>query len=85
MGNGMEKSLMNIIRIIAIGQIGVGKSAILGEIEIALKEIGVDVRYSDPVAAQVEKNLTHADWMETIERVKPVVILEEVIGYPDGP
>ncbi len=36
---------MNIVTITASGLAGCGKSAILGEIEIALKAIGIEVRW----------------------------------------
>jgi hypothetical protein len=59
------------------GPVGSGKSAILGEIEIALKAIGVPVRYADEAAAQSEKNMTHADWDYALEMYKPTVVLVE--------
>jgi len=68
---------MREVTITASGPVGSGKSAILGEIEIALKAIGVEVRYADPKAAQQEKNMTHADWMDTIEMYNPTVVLVE--------
>ncbi len=52
------------VRIIAAGPVGCGKSAVLGEIEIALRAIGLPVRYADEREAQSEKNMTHADWIE---------------------
>ena len=69
---------MNEVTITAAGRAGSGKSALLGEIEILLKALGVPYRYADPKAAQVEKNLTHADWVGEIERIKPTVVLAEV-------
>ena len=61
------------------GPVGCGKSAIAGEIEIALKAIGVPVSYADPAAAQSEKNMTHADWQAYLEMYRPsVVIVEEI-------
>ena len=68
---------MNEVTITAAGRVGSGKSALLGEIEILLKALGVPYRYADPKAAQVEKNLTHADWVGEIERTKPTVVLAE--------
>ena len=68
---------MNEVTITAAGRVGSGKSALLGEIEILLKALGVPYRYADPKAAQVEKNLTHADWVGEIERIKPTVVLAE--------
>lgn len=60
------------------GFTGSGKSAIYGEIEIALKAIGVTVQHADPVAARSEKNMTGADWLTALELYKPHVILSEV-------
>ena len=68
---------MNEVTITAAGRVGSGKSALLGEIEILLKALGVPYRYADPKAAQAEKNLTHADWVGELERVKPTVVLAE--------
>jgi deoxyadenosine/deoxycytidine kinase len=67
------------------GPVGCGKSAVAGEIEIALKAIGVPVRYSNPAAAQSEKHMTHADWQTYLEMYKPsVVLVEENEGKPKG-
>lgn len=72
---------MSEVRIIARGDVGSGKSALLGEIEIALKAIGIPVRWANPKAAQAEKNGTHADWFSYLEMTKPSVVLEE---YNEG-
>ena len=71
---------MNEVTITAAGRVGSGKSALLGEIEILLKALGVPYRYADPKAAQAEKNLTHADWVGVIEQVKPTVVLAEELA-----
>lgn len=70
---------MNTVTITASGPVGCGKSAILGEIEIALKAIGVQVEYADPVEAQKEKNMTHADWDWALDLYRPVVVLVETL------
>ncbi|EOF5091064.1 ead/Ea22-like family protein [Salmonella enterica] len=57
------------------GFTGCGKSAIAGEIEIAMKAIGVPVTWSDGGA---EKRMTGADWMTAIEMYKPSVRIVEV-------
>ena len=69
------------VHIIADGPIGSGKSALLGEIEIALKAIGIPVKWFHPEAARQEKNMTHADWVSELERTKPTVVLIEARGY----
>ena len=57
------------------GFTGCGKSAIAGEIEIALKAIGVSVTW---VNGDAEKRMTGADWLTAIEMYKPTVRIVEV-------
>lgn len=64
------------------GPVGCGKSAVAGEIEIALRAIGLSVRYADAAAAQAEKNTTHADWQAYLEMYKPSVVLVEKVDKP---
>lgn len=64
--------------ITASGPVGSGKSALLGEIEVTLRALGVPYRYADERAAQQEKNGTHADWIGELERTKPCVCLVEI-------
>ena len=52
----------------------------LGEIEILMRALGVPCRYADKEAHRQEVNLTHADWIESIEMYKPSVVLVEQIG-----
>jgi hypothetical protein len=65
------------VKIIVSGPVGSCKSALLGEIEIMLKAIGVPVRYEDEDKARAEKNGTHADWTDALEMYKPSVVLVE--------
>lgn len=65
------------ITVTVSGPVGVGKSAIAGEIEIALRAIGVPVRYADEAAAKSERNTTHADWISYLEMYQPTVVLVE--------
>lgn len=67
----------NTVTVTASGLVGSGKSAILGEIEIALKAIGVPVSYADARAADAEKSMTHADWQEALDLYRPRVVLVE--------
>lgn len=67
---------MNIVKITASGKVGCGKSAVLGEIEIALKAIGLKVEWGEGAA---EKGLTHADWIHELEMYQPTVVLSEKI------
>lgn len=57
------------------GFTGCGKSAIAGEIEIAMKAIGVPVRWTN---GDVEKRMTGADWLAAIEMYRPNVRIVEV-------
>ncbi|MFT0955684.1 ead/Ea22-like family protein [Klebsiella pneumoniae] len=54
---------------------GCGKSAIAGEIEIAMKAIGVPVTWAN---GDSEKRMTGADWLTAIEMYKPTVRIVEV-------
>lgn len=57
------------------GFTGCGKSAIAGEIEIAMKAIGVPVTWAN---GDSEKRMTGADWLAAIEMYKPTVRIVEV-------
>lgn len=57
------------------GLTGTGKSAVTGEIEIALSALGLKVEHD--AAFRSEKNTTHADWREALDLYKPVVVLRE--------
>ncbi|WP_379069174.1 hypothetical protein ACHMW4_04335 [Mesorhizobium sp. UC22_110] len=57
------------------GLTGSGKSAVIGEIEIALRAIGLEVITDRDF--QAEKNMTHADWQDALDLYKPVVVLRE--------
>ena len=57
------------------GFTGCGKSAIAGEIEIAMKAIGVPVTW---VNGDAEKRMTGADWLAAIEMYNPTVRIVEV-------
>ncbi|EQB1793633.1 hypothetical protein ACYCW3_005662 [Klebsiella quasipneumoniae] len=64
------------------GFTGCGKSAIAGEIEIAMKAIGVPVIWAN---GDSEKRMTGADWLTAIEMYKPTVRIVEVnIPRPAG-
>ena len=57
------------------GFTGCGKSAIAGEIEIAMKAIGVPVTWAN---GDAEKRMTGADWLTAMEMYKPTVRIVEV-------
>lgn len=61
------------------GPVGCGKSAIAGEIEIAMRAIGVPVRYADEAGALSEKRMTHADWQTDLDMYKPSVVIVEAL------
>lgn len=58
-----------------MGLTGSGKSAVMGEIEIALKALGLKVEYGPDF--QAEKNGTHADWQAALDLYQPTVVLTE--------
>ncbi|BDD90909.1 hypothetical protein PanNE5_03490 [Pandoraea sp. NE5] len=70
---------MSKVTITVSGRIGSGKSALCGEIEIMCKALGLEVEWQD---GQAEKNLTHADWTESLEMYKPSVEIVEKIESP---
>lgn len=57
------------------GFTGCGKSAIAGEIEIAMRAIGVPVKWEN---GDAEKRMTGADWLTAIEMYNPSVRLVEI-------
>ena len=67
------------ITVTVSGPGGCGKSAVAGEIEIALRAVGVPVRYHDERAALSEKRMTGADWTGYIDLYQPSVVIVEAI------
>ncbi|WP_447933548.1 hypothetical protein [Shigella flexneri] len=63
------------VLVVVSGFTGCGKSAIAGEIEIAMKAIGVPVKWTN---GDAEKHMTGADWLTAIEMYKPTVRIVEV-------
>ncbi|HGD9228724.1 TPA: ead/Ea22-like family protein [Escherichia coli] len=63
------------VLVVVSGFTGCGKSAIAGEIEIAMKAIGVPVKWTN---GDAEKRMTGADWLTAIEMCKPTVRIVEV-------
>ncbi|EPT2201471.1 ead/Ea22-like family protein [Escherichia coli] len=63
------------VLVVVSGFTGCGKSAIAGEIEIAMKAIGVPVQWTN---GDTEKHMTGADWLTAIEMYKPTVRIVEV-------
>jgi hypothetical protein len=73
---------MTEITVTVSGPVGCGKSAIAGEIEIALRAVGVPVRFADEKEMRSEKNMTGADWTGYLEMYKPSVVIIEQINPP---
>ncbi|HFI7521254.1 TPA: ead/Ea22-like family protein [Escherichia coli] len=69
------------VLVVVSGFTGCGKSAIAGEIEIAMKAIGVPVQWTN---GDEEKRMTGADWLTAIEMYKPTVRIVEV-NVPRAP
>ena len=73
--------MSNTVTVTVSGPVGSGKSAICGEIEIALRAIGVPVTWDDAG----EKNMTHADWQDALDLYRPrVVIIEQPTKIKGG-
>ena len=71
-----------IVEVNVCGPVGSGKSAICGEIEIALRAIGVTVSWPD---GESEKRLTHADWQMALDLYRPTVTIHEITQKPIPP
>lgn len=69
------------VLVVVSGFTGCGKSAIAGEIEIAMKAIGVPVQWTN---GDAEKRMTGSDWLTAIEMYKPTVRIVEV-NVPRAP
>ena len=69
---------MSGVTVTVSGLTGSGKSAVYGEIALALEAVGVRVEHADPKAWTSECNMTHADWMSALEMYQPTVTLAEV-------
>lgn len=69
------------VLVVVSGFTGCGKSAIAGEIEIAMQAIGVPVQWTN---GDAEKRMTGADWLTAIDMYKPTVRIVEV-NVPRAP
>ncbi len=67
----------NRISVIITGKTGVGKSAVYGEIMLALKAIGVEVHHADPHHDAVELSFA-TEWHDQLADMKPVVTMHEI-------
>lgn len=67
--------MTSIVHVEVSGLTGSGKSAVLGEIEIALNALGLKVEHGPDF--QAEKNGTHADWQQALDLYQPTVVLTE--------
>ena len=65
-----------VVNVTVSGLTGSGKSAVMGEIELALRAIGLTVEHDADF--QAEKNCTHADWQAALDLYKPVIVLREI-------
>jgi hypothetical protein len=70
---------MSEVTITISGPVGCAKSALLGEIEILMKALGIPVRYADEQSAHYEKISSNADWQHALEMYQPSVVLVEEI------
>lgn len=75
---------MSEVTITVSGEVGSGKSALMIELEIALKALGVPVRWADTDAERYEKNMSSGDAHHDLEMYKPSVVLVEEIKHKAG-
>lgn len=64
------------VNVTVSGPVGCGKSAVCGEIEIALRAIGVSVVWE---GGDAEKRLSHADWTYDLDMYRPTVVIREAV------
>lgn len=70
----MEKP-KNVVNVIVSGPVGCGKSAIVEEIAIALKALGIEVTFADPRAVQSERNMV-GDHIDSLEMYRAGIRVE---------
>lgn len=68
----------NEITVTVSGKVGSGKSALVLGLESMLHQQGIEVRYSDQIAARYESSMIGKDWPEELQMYKPSVTLVEV-------
>lgn len=59
------------------GDVGSGKSALIGEIEILLRALKIPFRHEKPEDAAYERRMANGDWITELERLQPSVVLVE--------
>lgn len=62
------------ISIYVVGEVGTGKSALLGIIEDRLKDLGVSVVYDQSNDAEYERNLVDGKWEESLKGFLPIEV-----------
>jgi len=67
-------SMDNVVFVTVSGNTASGKSAIAGEIEIALRAIGISVEFED---GATERALSGADYASGLEMYQPRVVIRE--------
>ncbi len=65
------------------GDVGTGKSAIYGEIVLALQALGVGIIHADPRAWESECRMTHADWTTYLDMYQTNVTMVEKVERPN--
>lgn len=69
---------MNRIIITVAGPVGCGKTAVVEEVAVALKAIGVPVEFEDPAMIHSERNMTDpADMLNMYLEAGTTVLLRE--------
>ena len=70
---------MSKVTITIEGEVGSGKSALLGKIAQLMEYLDIPVTYENPVEAQSERNSTNDNWESDLKMYQPSVHLVEKI------
>lgn len=73
----MTTDKASAVTVTVSGLTGSGKSAIYGEIVLAMQAIGVKVEHQDEAVYQSECRMTHAEWQDALDLYQPVVTMIE--------
>src|SRR5207244_12058381 len=74
---GGETARKSQVTVTVSGLTGSGKSAVYGEIVLAMQAIGVPVVHADEKAWRTECHMAHADWQDGLNLYRPVVTMVE--------
>jgi uridine kinase len=77
---------MSRVTITIEGEVGSGKSAILGKIAQLMEYLDIPITYDNPQEAQSERNSTKDNWASDLDLYRPSVhLVEKVSPSPEKP